>query len=132
VVAVSVAILVLAGQYTLMGVLTTSPGDPLVRLAISLALATVALLIPLSFAIAVLRHQLFDIDKLINRTLVYGALTALLAIVYVGSVLALQSLLHALANQISSSAVVVATLATAALVQPQRLRRAASASRLCV
>jgi hypothetical protein len=122
VVAVSVAILVFAGQFILLGVLTASPGDPLVRLLISLALAIIALLIPLSFASAVLRHHLFDIDKLMNRTLVYGALTALLAMVYVGGVLTLQSLLHAVTNQTSSIAIVIATLATAALAQPLRQR----------
>jgi len=121
-----VAIVVLAGKFLLSGVVTPSPGDTLVRLAISLTLAVVSLLIPLTFGIAVLRHRLFDIDRLINRALVYGTLTGLLAMVYFGGVLVLQTLLHGLLHDTPSQAsgvvVVVSTLATAALVQPLRRR----------
>jgi hypothetical protein len=77
---------------------------------------------PVSLAIAILRHHLFDIDIIINRTLVYGTLTALLALVYFGLVVVLQALTRALTGQASQSPliVVVSTLAIAALFQPLR------------
>ncbi|HEX5504708.1 MAG TPA: hypothetical protein VFW96_18975, partial [Thermomicrobiales bacterium] len=80
------------------------------------------LLIPVSLLLAVLRYRLWDIDLLINRALVYGALTATLAVVYGGSVLLLQGLVRALTGQQSNLAVVAATLASAALFQPLRRR----------
>lgn len=80
------------------------------------------LLIPLSIGVAVLRSRLFDIDVLINRTLVYGALTVMLAFVYVGSVVLLQGALRALAGGESQLAVVASTLTIAALFGPLRRR----------
>ncbi len=82
------------------------------------------LLIPLSISIAILRSRLWDIDVLINRTLVYGILTALLALIYVSLVFALQSLTHALTGQAGDNpiVIVVSTLAIAALFQPLRHR----------
>jgi hypothetical protein len=82
------------------------------------------LLIPLSFGFAMLRSRLWDIDVLINRTLVYGTLTVLLALVYVGLVIGLQSLVHLFTGQVSQSPVVIvaSTLAIAALFQPLRHR----------
>jgi hypothetical protein len=77
-------------------------------------------LIPLTIGIAVLRYRLWDIDVLINRTLVYGALTALLACIYVGLVVALQFLLRGLFSQTNDVALVGSTLAIAALFQPLR------------
>jgi hypothetical protein len=78
------------------------------------------LLIPLSIGVAILRSRLYDIDVVINRTLVYGALTALLGTVYVGSVVALQYLSRALTGGDSQLAVVASTLAIAALFGPLR------------
>ena len=80
------------------------------------------LLIPLSIGMAILRSRLYDIDVLINRTLVYGALTASLAAVYVGSVVSLQYVFRALTGQESQLAIVASTLAIAALFQPLRRR----------
>ena len=75
----------------------------------------------LAIGIAVLRHHLYDIDRLINRTLVYGLLTVLLALVYVGGVFLLGPLLNP-AKEESALAVAASTLAVAALFQPLRRR----------
>jgi hypothetical protein len=80
------------------------------------------LLIPLSIGVAILRSRLYDIDLLINRTLVYGSLTAALVLVYVGSVVLLQGVFRALTGQESQLAVVASTLAIAALFHPLRRR----------
>jgi hypothetical protein len=82
------------------------------------------LFIPLSIGIAVLRARLFDIDVVINRTLVYGSLTAVLALVYLGGVATTQAIFRALTSQEQQSqlAVVISTLAIAALFNPLRRR----------
>ena len=80
------------------------------------------LLFPLSFAIAILRYRLWDIDALINKALVYGLLTALLAGIYAGLVLGLQALLGGLFHQTSAIALVISTLAIVVLSQPLRRR----------
>jgi hypothetical protein len=79
-------------------------------------------LIPTAAGIAILRHRLYDIDRLINRTLVYGLLTVLLAGIYVGLVLVLGQLSGGLSAEPPSWAVAGATLAVAALFQPARRR----------
>jgi hypothetical protein len=84
------------------------------------AFFVLSLLIPISIAVAVLRHRLYDIDILINRTLVYGSLTATLVAVYVGSIVVLQGLVRALTGQESQLAIVASTLAVAALFNPLR------------
>jgi hypothetical protein len=78
-------------------------------------------LIPVSVAVAVFKYRLYDIDRLINRTLVYGLLTALLAGVYAGLVFLLGALLDPIAGD-SALAVAASTLAVAALFQPLRRR----------
>jgi hypothetical protein len=78
--------------------------------------------VPIAVGFAVLRYRLYNIDLLINRTLVYGALTATLVAVYVGSIVVLQGLVRALTGQESQLAIVASTLAVAALFNPLRGR----------
>ncbi len=80
------------------------------------------LLIPLSIGFSILRYRLYDIDVLINRTLVYGSLTALLALLYFGLIFALQALFQGLFHQNNAVAIVISTLVIAALFQPLRHR----------
>jgi hypothetical protein len=77
---------------------------------------------PIGMGVAILRYRLYGIDVLINRTLVYGSLTAVLALVYVGSVVLLQGAFRALTGQESQLAVVASTLAIAGLFIPVRRR----------
>ena len=89
---------------------------------------------PIFFAAgyAVLRYRLYDIDIVINRTLVYGSLTVALALVYFGGVTATQQLFRALTGQqaLPQLAVVISTLAIAALFNPLRRRIQVSIDRL--
>jgi len=80
------------------------------------------LLVPFSISVAVLRSHLFDIDVLINCTLVYGTLTATLVALYFGGIVLLQGLFVALTGEQSTLAVVASTLAIAALFNPLRRR----------
>ncbi len=94
------------------------------HLVSAIAIYLLPILFPLSFGFALLRYRLWDIDLIINRTLVYGSLTGLLALVYFGLVIALQSVVHVLTGQVSQIPVVIvaSTLAIAALFQPLRHR----------
>jgi hypothetical protein len=78
--------------------------------------------IPVAVGIAILRYRLYEIDTLINRTLVYGALTATLVAVYVVTIVVLQGLIRALTGQESQIVIVASTLAVAALFNPLRHR----------
>jgi heme/copper-type cytochrome/quinol oxidase subunit 2 len=92
----------------------------------SLALISLILApaIPIATGIAILRYRLYDIDRIINRTLVYGTLTALLALVYLGGVTTTQAIFRTLTGKEEQPqlAVVVSTLAIAALFNPLRRR----------
>ncbi len=89
-------------------------------LALSLVANVTFLMIPVTLTIAILRYRLFDIDVIINRTLVYGSLTTVLGGIYFGSIVILQALLRGITNTTSSVALVVSTLLIAVLFQPLR------------
>jgi hypothetical protein len=78
--------------------------------------------IPVGVGIAVLRYRLYDIDRIINRTLVYGSLTVTLVALYFGGIVVLQRVFVLLTGQQSTLAVVASTLAIAALFNPLRRR----------
>jgi hypothetical protein len=78
--------------------------------------------IPVAVGIAILRYRLYDIDLLINRTLVYGSLTVILLAGYFGGIVVLQRLFVTLTGERSTLAVVASTLAIAALFNPLRRR----------
>jgi MFS family permease len=78
--------------------------------------------LPVAVALAILRYRLYDIDRLINRTVVYATLTAVLGLGYAGAVLALGQLFGGVGERTPSWAVAGVTLAMAALFQPARRR----------
>jgi hypothetical protein len=97
------------------------------QLVIGPAYIVDVLIVPLSIGLAILRYRLWDIDILINRTLVYGSLTAILGLVYFASVLALQALVSVFSGHFSSGpqtpvVIVASTLGIVALFHPLRRR----------
>lgn len=107
------------------------PGEPSAERVIILLIGTplvllISSLFPFSLAISILRYRLFDIDRLINRSLVYGALTAALALVFYAGVVLIQFILWAVTGSemaaVQQPTLVLATLATAGLFAPLRRR----------
>ena len=87
---------------------------------------------PISIGIAIVRYRLYEIDTLINRTLVYGALSATLALIYFGGVATTQTIFRALTGQQEQQpqlAIVISTLLIAALFNPLRRRIQSSIDR---
>jgi hypothetical protein len=100
------------------------PGSPLWLDVIGYTALLSFTLVPIAVGFAVLKYRLYDIDIIINRALVYGSLTVTLALVYFGGVTGTQALLGTLTGQreLPQLAVVVSTLAIAALFNPLRRR----------
>jgi hypothetical protein len=122
----AVPCIVLVGGYGLsifpaLGDPSAPPGASY-QLALNAIIACTSLFLPLSFGFAMLRSRLWDIDVLINRTLVYGALTLSLALVYVGLVIGLSALLRGLIRQDNSVAIIISTLVIYALIGYLRSR----------
>jgi hypothetical protein len=113
--ALSLVWIIVFGQASLRGL-----SEAIVALSGLLVIAS----IPIATGIAILRYRLYDIDVLINRTLVYGSLTVMLALIYFGGVATTQAIFGALTGQEEQSqlAVVVSTLVIAALFMPLRRR----------
>jgi hypothetical protein len=84
-------------------------------------------IIPAAIGVAVIRYRLYDIDRVISRSLTYGLLTVLLGLVYIGGVFALGQVLNPSGE--SALAVAASTLAVAALFQPARRRVQAAVDR---
>ncbi len=90
--------------------------------ALSSVWALTLLLVPVSIGVAILRYRLYDIDRIVSRTLAYSALTAALAAVYVAAFVGLQATLAPITSSGGSLAVAASTLAVLALFQPLRRR----------
>jgi hypothetical protein len=126
----SSAAVVYLGMATTLSAFAPAPTSPgrLAALLVGYSLIYLAMfLIPLSIGIAILRYQLFDIDLIINRTLVYGALTASVVLLYVLVVAGLGELLQVRGNLIIS---LIATGLAAAMFQPLRERLQRNVNRL--
>jgi hypothetical protein len=118
---VSVAVLGFFGLFSVTVVSSLLPEGAVDFLG-NLLWAIVPASLPIAVGIAILRYRLYDIDILINRALVYGTLSVLLAGVYAGTIVLLQEAFRALTGQQSGLAIVVSTLVIAALFTPFRKR----------
>jgi hypothetical protein len=105
-------------------ILHASAGGVLSEVTVALSGLLVIPSIHIATGIAILRYRLYDIDRIINRTLVYGSLTVMLALIYFGGVATTQAIFGALTGQEEQPpmAVVVSTLVIAALFMPLRRR----------
>jgi len=102
--------------------LSSLHNDTLYALGNFFSSSIIGLPLPLTLGVAMFRYRLWDIDVIINRTLVYGALTALLVGIYLSSVVLLDALLQPFIGQGNDLAVVASTLLIAALFMPLRRR----------
>jgi hypothetical protein len=110
----SAAAVEVAALFVLSGSLLAAPLDVLVAISS-------APLIPIAIGVAILRYRLYEIDRIISRTVSYAVVTGILAVVFVGTILVMQILLASLLSG-SSVAVAASTLVVAALFQPLRRR----------
>ena len=112
----------------LLVVWTVVPLDPLAGALSSLLLA----FLPIAIAIAILRYRLYDIDRVVSRTIGYAIITGILGVTFVGIVLRVQAVVDSLLPQVTETgtpAVAASTLAAAALFQPLRRRVQATVDR---
>jgi hypothetical protein len=122
--AYAAVVVVLAAAVSLTAEGVAPDSDVAIIQVMQLTLVASLSTVPIAAGIAILKYRLYDIDLVINRTLVYGALTAMLALVYFGSVATTQAIFRTLTGQEQQPqlAVVVSTLAIAALFSPLRRR----------
>jgi len=120
--AYAAVVVVLAAAVSLTVEVVASDSDVAIIQVMQLTLSASLSLVPIAAGIAILKYRLYDIDVIINRTLVYGSLSAMLALIYVGSVIGMQAVVRALTGQESTLAVVASTLLIAALFNPLRRR----------
>lgn len=121
----SIAMIVLiVGGLMSTGFISSDPNDPLANLVSNITFSLGILALPLGVGIGVLRYKLYDIDRLISRTLLYGSLSAILAALFFALVYGAQAIIHALTGQAGQSqlVIVLSTLLIATLVQPLRSR----------
>ncbi|HZC07666.1 MAG TPA: hypothetical protein VE338_18665 [Ktedonobacterales bacterium] len=121
----AIMVVVITAGFTVSSVIATGPSDPVANTVGNTAFAVGILALPIGAGMGVLRYQLYDIDILIKRTLVYGSLTAILAALYFALVIGAQTLTHQLTGQQVAQqpiVIVLSTLLIAALVQPLRRR----------
>jgi hypothetical protein len=105
-----------AGSFVILGITV----EIILGVPITIASWLGGMVVPFAIAVALFKYRLYDIDRLINRTLVYGLLTALLGSIYAATVLVLGQVSGDLGGDLPSWAVAGATLAVAALFQPAR------------
>jgi len=117
----SAALVGYLGLILLDAVFPVEPGSPQDLIGAAAAICFM-LLIPLSLGGAIMRYHLFDINLIVNRTLVYASLTVMLVGIYLGAVISLQYAFRSLIGQESQLAIVASTLTMAALFSPLRLR----------
>jgi hypothetical protein len=117
-----VVVIAAAVSLTVEGV--ASDSDVAIIQVMQLTLVTSLSTVPIAAGIAILQYRLYEIDLLINRTIVYGSLTAMLALVYIVGVATTQAIFRALTGQQEQPqlAIVVSTLVIAALFNPLRRR----------
>lgn len=112
--------LAVAYHVAVLALTPAAPANALYRFVAAALLSLASLLIPLSVAVAMLRHRLYDVDVLINRTLVYATLTGLLALIYFAAVVVFAQALQTFTQQGSEVAVALSTMLIAGLFQPLR------------
>lgn len=111
------------GSYMITTIVTGDPYGPASAVAALLIFA-----VPVTMAVAMLRHGLYEVDRLLNRTVVYAVVSVVLVVLYAGAVLLLQPLLHSVTGE-DTLAVAASTLFVAAIFQPVRRRVQGSVDR---
>ncbi|MDQ3751470.1 MAG: hypothetical protein M3333_01060, partial [Actinomycetota bacterium] len=120
--AFAVALVAFAAAISVVIESTAGSDDGLIELSNLIVTSSMATM-PMAIGVAVLKHRLYNIDRIINRTLVYGALSAILGLIYIGGVVGFGSLVRSVTGQTDNSlGVAASTLGVAALVRPLRSR----------